>query len=275
MLSYYRTLFFLIISIAPLGAYHFTLKLEVTRGSEIMDGQWEAFADYVDKGFQRMTIEPGVTYTHEADLNSISVALVTGEHVPVSVARRWFVGMEEAVEEANTSFSAYSRSKNTQWTMSFDGEGADGVENAMFSYPEAVDLGGSWIYNRNFGFLYVEPWPWVYNFTLQAWYFSQGTADELWAYYLPFGWVFTSQEVFPWMYFVDDGVWYYVTYVPDSDSDSPYNFSGLILTIIGGGVDILLYAASIFEDQSWYGFYLESGDFFRFEIGDEVGRMGE
>lgn len=96
------------------------------------------------------------------------------------------------------------------------------VSSALSAYPNGVSVGNSWVWTPAYEFIYVGNWPWVYNETLDIWYYNEGTSSSLWLYQPSSTggqWKYTNADVFPWMFSTGSQSWhYYVAQVDYSET---------------------------------------------------------
>jgi hypothetical protein len=74
------------------------------------------------------------------------------------------------------------------------------------SFTEAVSLGGSWYWSEWLGSFYGKFTPWIYSESI-GWTYTQGNEDSLFAYLPEGGWVWTSQEAWPYLYSFESAAW--------------------------------------------------------------------
>ena len=77
-------------------------------------------------------------------------------------------------------------------------------------YTATADLGNGWWYDRTIGWIYGDNFPWIYSFRY-GWIYTghEAGSNDLQLFFESndWGWMLTSESLFPWFNRPSDGKW--------------------------------------------------------------------
>lgn len=120
-----------------------------------------------------------------------------------------------------------ARLDRPQWTVP-----VDPLEPLRRYFPGIVENGDGWWYEGTLGWIYADDFPWTFHPGL-GWFFAAGDGQGVYSFSFldpALGWVFTSAQIFPWMYAFELDTWLY--YFPAS---APALFFDPLTEAIFGG----------------------------------------